>query len=361
MDLTPFGPREDRHDKGAQEFAQFLHNDWGVGIDTPCGGTGILIFLSDKDRTIYISRGKALESVLTDRRLDQTIRHMKPLLQQRLYGDAITNAIREIDYFIRLGEPQLKERINDWVTAYLGLVWFAALVGFAFRAIRKESERRRIYAQVTSHLDDLDRARAEALQGRFLAVSCPICLESFKSEEDTARPKTGSDGLPLKLLRCGHVFDETCWSEWVNSGQGNVCKCPICKQDVGGEREVSLHSDSTLTRRAVDSQNDGDNDSQHDGSSQEETRILRQYNRERNFRLVRLGNRYPQFIRQQQIQRWTQSTYDGSLARDPSFVNSDPHRHATTGGGSKSGTRSSSSGSSGFGGGSSGGGRGGRW
>lgn len=35
------------------------------------------------------------------------------------------------------------------------------------------------------------------------------------------------------MLRCGHIFDESCWKTWVNSGFGNPCICPVCRQDVG--------------------------------------------------------------------------------------------------------------------------------
>jgi uncharacterized membrane protein YgcG len=354
MDLAPFGPNDDHQEKGARVFAQYLHDNWGVGLDTPCGGTGVLIFLSDKDRAIYISRGSALESVLTDRRLDRTIESMKVFLQKQEYGEAIMNALREIEFLIHLGEPDFRERVNDWIAAYTGMVWFAVIVGLAVRHIWKDQQTRRTYARVASHLDELDRSRAEALQGRFLAVSCPICLESFEPLVEGINAQKGSDGLPLKLLRCGHVFDETCWTEWVNSGEGNVSKCPICKQDVGSANDIVLpRTDSTVTRRTVGTAgNESPNESQ-----QRETRVLDQYSRERNFRLTRLGARYPQFIRPQQLQRWTQGSHDGSLARDPSFVSSDPQVQSITRGHNSSGSSSSG----GFGGGSSGGGRGGRW
>jgi uncharacterized membrane protein YgcG len=357
--LTPFGPYDDNQEKGARVFGQYLHNQWGVGMETPCGGTGVLIFLSDKDRAIYISRGSALESVLTDRRLDRTIESMKVLLQKQQYGEAVLKALRDMEFLIQLGEPLFRERVHDWIVAYTGVAWFAVIVGLVIRQIWKDQRTRRNYAQVASHLDELDRARAEALQGRFLAVSCPICLECFQPRVEGSNTQKGSDSLPLKLLRCGHVFDETCWAEWVSSGQGNVAKCPICKQDVGGSSDVvPPRSESAVTRRLVGTDRNEMNSGSFDDSSQQgETRVLQQYSRERNFRLTRLGARYPQFIRPQQLQRWTQSTHDGQLARDPSFVNSDPQRQSTAGGRSSSGSNSSG----GFGGGSSGGGRGGRW
>ena len=47
-------------------------------------------------------------------------------------------------------------------------------------------------------------------------------------------PTVGNDDRPIKLLRCGHIFDMTCWQTWVDSGTGgNPWICPVCRQDVG--------------------------------------------------------------------------------------------------------------------------------
>ena len=46
-------------------------------------------------------------------------------------------------------------------------------------------------------------------------------------------PLVGTDGHPIRMLRCGHIFDETCWRMWVDSGSGCLDVCPVCRQDVG--------------------------------------------------------------------------------------------------------------------------------
>jgi Zinc finger, C3HC4 type (RING finger) len=47
-------------------------------------------------------------------------------------------------------------------------------------------------------------------------------------------PRRGADGKKIKLLRCGHIFCETCWKSWVHSSAcGSPCNCPVCRQDVG--------------------------------------------------------------------------------------------------------------------------------
>ena len=35
------------------------------------------------------------------------------------------------------------------------------------------------------------------------------------------------------MLRCGHIFCDTCWKSWVRSGYGNPLACPVCRQDIG--------------------------------------------------------------------------------------------------------------------------------
>ena len=47
-------------------------------------------------------------------------------------------------------------------------------------------------------------------------------------------PLVGCDGRKIKMLRCGHLFCDTCWKTFAHSpGCGNPCICPVCRQDVG--------------------------------------------------------------------------------------------------------------------------------
>ena len=96
----------------------------------------------------------------------------------------------------------------------------------------------------------------------------------------------------------------------------------------------------------------------HQGSSRyTRSQHYQLYQAERNFRLNRLGVRYPRYIQQSHIDRWTRPDYDGVLAEDSHFVSLEPIVNTSSG--------RSSTGSSGnfgsFGGGSSGGGGGGTW
>jgi uncharacterized membrane protein YgcG len=252
IDLTRYGSYDNSQVFAAEDFARHVHDTWGVGEvcnQGRCNGgsTGVLFFLSDADRAMFISRGHALNTLLTDSRLDAVIQHMTRYLKRGEYAQALVEGIREVEKWIEKGEPDWNERGWDWFWKYSPLMWVGLIVGIAYWAVHAEKRRRRDYAKVASQLSELDRAKAEALQGQFHATSCPICLEDFKKGEGD-KITEGSDGKPVKLLRCGHVFDETCWNDWVNSGRGTVDKCPICQQDVGPNSKLKFPGTLTLPR-----------------------------------------------------------------------------------------------------------------
>jgi uncharacterized membrane protein YgcG len=347
-------PRNMQEDEAAEQLARSFHDAWGVGHETESGGTGVLFFLSIYDRVVYISRGGALDRVLNNGRIDDILHQIRPTMRRAKFAEGLMLAIDEAVVYIEKGEPTWKETIMGFFqiqNAFI-FVWVGILITALTSAYRQRREER-IYAQAASQLSEIDRAQAEALQGQYEATSCPICLESFKSST------VGSDDQPIKLLRCGHVFDESCWSEWVSSGRGNVTKCPICKIDIGGPLEgSSSQSENGASPTSLQ-------EAPNDDVRADDQVFLRRFQQERNFRLVRLGRRYPRYITQSHIQRWSSSTYDGSLARDPIFRRRSPqevarksnlHRRRRTGEGVGSSSRGMS-----FGGGRSSGGRAGRF
>lgn len=343
MDLLPYRSDNDGghldEEVAAEGFARKLHDGWGVGQDTSLGGTGVLIFLSVGDRVLYISRGGALDGVLKDSRIDEIINNAKPALKQAKYAEGLMGAIENTVFFINKGVPTWSERILELleIRYLLTVVMLYGYFGGLWRFYKAKKEQR-AYAQAASQLTALDRAQAEALQGQYQALSCPICLEDFKSST------VGSDDQPIKLLRCGHVFDESCWSEWVNGGQGNVSKCPICKKKVGRQESAEVNHTHHLVQNVAED------------AREENNGALRRFQQERNFRLVRLGQRFPRYITPNHIQRWSSPTYDGSLVRDRSFLQNDPRvLHRSSGGGGSGGN------SVRFGGGRSSGGRAGRF
>ncbi len=278
--------------------------------------SGILIFLSIQDRVCFISAGPAVSPVLPWWRLERVVSDMKPDLHRGLYGEAILGAIVDMAIMIQAGSPTMSERLIDFISRF-GIVLAFAFFTFVFAAWGEFRDRRNRwqYAESRSQMNNSEKEKARQLQRDYNINECPICLEPFKPgnmvtsltedhndrehpDQDSSSaafddqvagdlkridsyciPTVGSDGLPLKILRCGHVFDQTCWKCWVSSGQGNPCICPgkelskfccsgkqfflesiylkpsfhfiviikVCRQDVAGPKKPCLRSRRRLS------------------------------------------------------------------------------------------------------------------
>ena len=189
---------------------------------------------------------------------------MKPDLHHRDYAHALLTAIDEISAMLRGGPPSMADRFHDFMARF-GIVIAFAMFTFIFGAWGEFRERRKRwqYAESRSKLTPVEREKARLLQREFKSQSCPICLEKFDYGEDlflgdetrqlpemtvlenedkpSSLKRVDSFGIPLcggdrktiKLLRCGHIFCESCWKGWIHSGYGNPCICPVCRQDIG--------------------------------------------------------------------------------------------------------------------------------
>lgn len=285
---------DDMVNDAAQYFARSLHDEWwaeqrhDASNDTTKNATschtkgptpvpssnGVLIFLSIQDRVCFISTGSAVSKILPWWRLERIVRNMKPDLRTGRYGEALVHAVGDLSDMLISGPPTLRERIADFIGRFGVVVAFAAFT-FVFAAWGeyRDRQKRMRYAESRSRLTTTEKEKARSLQKEYHTMTCAICLEPFdfgdaecgnaknfdgKKNHRTSGaalrrvdsfgiPLIGNDGHPLKMLRCGHVFDETCWRTWVNCGHGDPCKCPICRQDVGGKRSSSSSSLSSLS------------------------------------------------------------------------------------------------------------------
>ena len=263
---------DDAVNEAARYFATYLRNSWRVGDANNCGSSGILVFISADDRVCYISTGSAVSDVLTDWRLQDAIGDARPFLRRGQYLWSIEQMLSDFEDDIVLGPPCLKEKSQDFVRRY-GLVTLLAASMFLFGVWSESNERynKRQIFDLKSLMSPPELHKARMLQKGFDDKYCPICLNGFKqptgnkndfcdsstynddcsieSELVASIPTIGSDGKPIKLLRCGHTFDQTCWKHWINSGRGDISKCPICRQDVARtSRLYRFFSDSSLHR-----------------------------------------------------------------------------------------------------------------
>lgn len=267
-----FEDEDDMINDAAQYFASYLHNAWfgrdgtngggGAGESTKQGegcedqdynvrneANGILIFISVADRVCFISSGNAIASVLPWWRLERVVSGMKDDMRSGDYFHAISSAIDDIALLLDEGPPTMSEKTVDFLRRF-GVVLLFSSITFFLAICGEYRDRRKRYeqAEFLSEMDDVERDKARILQREFKTDSCPICLESFHNvKEGTSRgldrgmtrfdsygiPTKGNDGKEIKILRCGHIFDYTCWRCWITSSScGDPGICPVCRSNI---------------------------------------------------------------------------------------------------------------------------------
>jgi len=230
----------------------------------------------------------------------------------------------------------------------------------------RDRRKRWQYAEQRSKLYGVELHKVQQLQKEFRTRDCPICLEPFdygdgrgtplfpveneqveegvETADDALKsldnsqhrtswkspvdeygiPRRGADGRGIKLLRCGHIFCESCWKTWVHSGCGNPCNCPVCRQDVGKsycrkrqphqQRDPSSAPDEEGTTEATESSlSPGGRPprslttTQHNSFSDYDSIVVNP-----NSRSIRvdtlLGGRIPVFVRRASDSRLTENT-----------------------------------------------------
>ena len=216
-------------DDAAQFFASILHNQWfkdkndtgELSKSADCdkesqGVNGILIFLSIEDRVCFISSGDNISSILPWWRLERVVTGMRENLKRRNYSEAIVGAIQEISDMLNK-PPTVTEKLKDFLSRF-GLVFLFSVSTFALAVYGEIRERQRRYefAEINTRLTEVEEEKARMLQQMYKTDCCPICLEDFvRDDVGDGIPSYGSDGKPVKILRCGHIFCATCWRTWI--------------------------------------------------------------------------------------------------------------------------------------------------
>lgn len=263
----------------AQYFARYIHDTWSKRLaqeqkasndDASTPTSLVLIFISTVDRICYISSGTHISAILPWWRLEHVVEDMKLDLRKGQTGDALYVAIEDLTALLLEGPPSLTDRVNDFFARF-GMLMLFTIFTFVFATWGECRDRRKrlFFVERRSQMTAAEKEKARLLQKQFKTKTCPICLEPFgvtpekdhdtctNSEEEKSLdnqeqtmkrvdsydiPLFGSDDQPIKMLRCGHIFDKTCWQMWTDSGHGNPYICPVCRQDVGRPKKGSNRS-----------------------------------------------------------------------------------------------------------------------
>lgn len=116
--------------------------------------------------------------------------------------------------------------------------------------------------------------------------------QNLKRVDSLGIPLIGSDDRPIKMLRCGHIFDESCWKLWVDSGHGNPWVCPVCRADVGRAKRVVNSS----PERVANTETRGRNDGSHRGETEDRrTSFIRVPPATPSMLLLPVGHTHPSY------------------------------------------------------------------
>jgi uncharacterized membrane protein YgcG len=226
----------------AEVFARYLHHKWGIGY-SECDN-GIMLLVAVENREVYISTGKGARKVVTDEAVQTIIENMRSHLRNEKYGQAVLGAVGDVHLQLA---GKLPERSSSWRPfIFLGSVISGAVGLFYWRsAIDRRDKNRRLaqykkenaeYENVKTKLTAIQdevkamkKAKAESLAEKFAAVSCPICLENFDTED--------TNDAEVRTLDCGHQFCFPCIEEWLKNNK----TCPICIADVPEDSDREAH------------------------------------------------------------------------------------------------------------------------
>jgi hypothetical protein len=275
---------------------QQLKNNWSF-----------VVLIAVEDRMVYIARPttykihdeyynnytsrNVIDSILTTTRIERILmQHMMPYLQQQQYINAIDELISGIHFLLLYGPPKFWETIMTsimistnnrhnyqyelYVLLAMICIWTATIWFNWYPLLRLYEQwiyntninewwlaqivrRRYIFSKMTQHHEQFSKLSKEEMlhaqqirQQYHVQSSCPICLEQFQSSSNTSDGvyDIGSDQQPITLLRCGHVYDTTCWMKWMvyheernyyyyyndnnKHNQNRTIKCLICQQPV---------------------------------------------------------------------------------------------------------------------------------
>jgi hypothetical protein len=184
---------EDLIDETSRQYAVHLHNTWGVGDAQK--QNGILIFLSIKDRVVYISRGNGFKDELNSIVIDLLVAHMRPFLQEGNYGKALEAALIEINLLIndsknsQLKSIATKQQFFQTLAYGLMACVFGGFMYYAYRQQQYEENLRRGEKALNRLLKDVSNES----DNRFKSSSCPICLEEFHYPPTTATSSPEED------------------------------------------------------------------------------------------------------------------------------------------------------------------------
>lgn len=161
-----------------EEIAAKLHTDWGLGMETDCGNTGLLVYVPMDGGHVYISRGNALRDSLPDTVLRYVIANMRSYMQNGQYGAAVDYGIVDLTSYLR-GEKsnpsylvysytQLTNRVPPQVVCGGALAILLGIVLVCVQGCRTNKKKK--LAKIQEIDDQIEEANMYTFEGNDMVV-----------------------------------------------------------------------------------------------------------------------------------------------------------------------------------------------
>lgn len=236
---------------------------------------GLLVFLSVKDRALYISTGAGLQHKLTREAIESILSEMKPFLRDKNYGGALEYCLLELEFLLKdiqlttvsasssSGGSGSRSNyrthgetpwVQDFFRTFYGLIFFSYLLFSLLDEEEREEDKE--LKKIMKCKEDVDKIYEMDTQ------SCPICFHTYRN--DTSSNVTASATVlgfnvwesgdstkstddreiehrdRILIKKCNHAFCDKCIKETVKTSAiaGTECLCCICGDSFDPEKDL---------------------------------------------------------------------------------------------------------------------------
>jgi uncharacterized membrane protein YgcG len=267
MDST-FISKHPNVNAAAKYFAMSTHDAWGIGDKDR--QDGVLVFLSVKDRVVFISTGKGVEGRLNPVVISAITTNMMPFLRSGNYDQALECCVLEIDGLLKnlvTAEEVIRDAeegknydkvkntqsssssgssgssANDDKESIFATmmhnIWIPALLVVAYVLWTRDKPGVASKPTLEQSRQELDTIYETD------DVSCPFCLRKYDESNVGGRGKI--------KLGCGHTYCVKCYGALTKESveSGTPCVCGVCMEkcvpiNIAGKSSVAGVGDAIV-------------------------------------------------------------------------------------------------------------------
>ncbi|CDF37507.1 unnamed protein product [Chondrus crispus] len=247
----------------ADNFAHRLFDSWSLSDN--CGAS-VLLFFSLEDKRLFIRTGSLATTYFNEHQIDKVYAKMIPELEKNRVYSALQIGLTEIAQYLSMyngvragavdtapprqgaAAPLFFRSGPSWWDLELSIVFLV----FAFMAVlaccngfggREATRRNRERRHVLRKLNVIRHEYVAAMLPQYVPTTCPFCHDNLAPAWEPTVPtlpdaepleSEAPPARPVRKLRCGHAFHESCFDDEHPTPSGTIPDCPVCKDRGGG-------------------------------------------------------------------------------------------------------------------------------